>query len=347
MANILYALAGEGSGHSTRSKEIIEHLIQKGHRVKVVSYDRGYKNLRDFFDVTEIAGLNFVYKNNEVKQVPTVFQNILRTNKLVASFKKIEKLVQEFQPKIIISDFEPISARVAVLKKIPLVSIDNQHFITGTKIEYPKKYQKDALLTKAVIEQMTPGAKAYLSITFVPEKIIKKNVFLFPPILRKEVLKARTSIQDYIIIYLTSPFSGFIETLKKIRKKFVIYGLNEDRKEGNVTFKKASQEGFLRDLANSEGVIANAGFSLMSEALYFGKPYLAIPVKGQFEQVINAYYLEREGYGKYWDELDREKIEAFLFNLNWYRENLEKYPREDNSKIFQMVDEIIGKYSGD
>jgi uncharacterized protein (TIGR00661 family) len=345
MAKILYALAGEGSGHSTRSKEIIEHLIQKGHDVKVVSYDRGYKNLKDFFNVTEIAGLNFVYKNNEVKQVPTVFQNIFRTKNILASFGKVENLVKKFEPQIVISDFEPISARVAMLNKIPLISIDNQHFITGTKIEYPKKYKKDALITKAVIEQMTFGAKAYLSITFVPEKIIKKNIFLFPPILRKEILKAKTSNRDYIIIYLTSPFSGFIEILKKIRKKFVVYGLNEEKTEQNVTFKKASQDGFLTDLANCEGVIANAGFSLMSEALYLGKPYLAIPVKGQFEQVLNGYYLEKFGYGKYWDELDREKIEAFLFNLESYRENLKQYPKEDNSKIFKKVDELIEKYA--
>lgn len=345
MAKILYALAGEGSGHSTRSKEIISHLIEKNHEVKVVSYDRGYKNLKDFFNVTEISGLNFVYKNNEVKQIATVFQNVLRSKSLVESFLKVEKLVDDFAPRIIFTDFEPISARVAAHKKIPLISIDNQHFITGTKIEYPKKYQNDALLTKAVIEQMTPGAKSYLSITFVPEKIIKKNIFLFPPILRNEVIKAKANTRDYIIIYLTSPFSGFIETLKKIRKKFVVYGLNKNKKEGNVTFKKASQEGFLKDLANCEGVIANAGFSLISEALYLGKPYLAIPVKGQFEQVLNAYYLEKFGYGKYWDELDREKIEAFMFNLESYRENLKKYPKEDNSKIFKKADELIEKYA--
>jgi uncharacterized protein (TIGR00661 family) len=344
MAKILYSLAGEGSGHSTRSKEIISHLVEKKHDVKVVSYDRGYKNLKDFFDVTEITGLNFVYKNNEVKQIPTVFKNVLRTKKLLASFVRVEKLVKKFKPQMIISDFEPITARVAVFNKIPFISIDNQHFISGTRIEYPKKYKKDALITKAVIEQMTLGAKAYLSITFVPEKIIKKNIFLFPPILRKEVLEAKTGIQDYIIIYLTSPFSGFIETLKKIKKKFIVYGFDEDKIDGNIIFKKASQDGFLKDLSNCEGVIANAGFSLMSEALYLGKPYLAIPVKGQFEQVINGYYLEKFGYGKYWDDLDREKIEAFLFNLELYRENLKKYPKEDNSKIFREVDELIEKY---
>jgi uncharacterized protein (TIGR00661 family) len=44
-------------------------------------------------------------------------------------------------------------------------------------------------------------------------------------------------------------------------------------------------------------VIANSGFSLICEALYLGKPYLAIPVRHQFEQVLNAYYVDKMGYG--------------------------------------------------
>src|SRR6185369_12152091 len=48
--------------------------------------------------------------------------------------------------------------------------------------------------------------------------------------------------------------------------------------------KKRSLDGFLRDLSGAKAVIANAGFSLISEGLYLDKPYLAIPVKNQFEQ---------------------------------------------------------------
>ena len=53
----------------------------------------------------------------------------------------------------------------------------------------------------------------------------------------------------------------------------------------------------LQDLVGANAVIANAGFSLVSEALHLGKPYLAIPVKRQFEQVLNAYYVDKMNYG--------------------------------------------------
>ncbi len=60
MARIIYGVAGEGSGHSSRSREIIAYLQSRGHTVKVVSYDRGYRNLCDKFDVFETEGGQFL-----------------------------------------------------------------------------------------------------------------------------------------------------------------------------------------------------------------------------------------------------------------------------------------------
>ena len=51
MANILYGVNGEGAGHSTRAKEVITHLQQRGHAVQVVSFDCRLANLRKDFDV--------------------------------------------------------------------------------------------------------------------------------------------------------------------------------------------------------------------------------------------------------------------------------------------------------
>ena len=44
-------------------------------------------------------------------------------------------------------------------------------------------------------------------------------------------------------------------------------------------------------------MVTGGGFSLLSEAVYLGKPMLSVPLHGQFEQLMNARYLEREGYG--------------------------------------------------
>ena len=89
------------------------------------------------------------------------------------------------------------------------------------------------------------------------------------------------------------------------------------------------------------GFRANAGFSLISEALYLEKPYLAWPVKRQFEQIFNAYYIGKTGYGAYWDDLNKERVESFLYNLDVYRANLATYQRQDNSALFAKLETLI------
>ena len=83
-------------------------------------------------------------------------------------------------------------------------------------------------------------------------------------------------------------------------------------------------------LLRAQAIIANAGFSLVTEALHLGKPYLAVPVRNQFEQIFNAFWLGRTGYGAFWEELTKERVESFLFNIPQFREKLAEYPRTSN-----------------
>lgn len=345
MANILYGVAGEGAGHSSRAKEIIRYMLKEGHRVKVVSYDKGYKNISPHYDTTKIFGLHFAYKNNKVNYLPTVLKNLKRLPKAVKSINQVSKLAKDFGADIIFSDFEPISGIVAHTNKLPLISIDNQHRLTNMRIEYPKKYRAEAVTGKAVTRMMLAGTKACLVTTFFKCDVSNKKTYLFPPILRDEILNKKTGEKSYILVYVTSPFAGLIDLLKTINKRFIVYGYGKALREKNLTFKMPSQTGFLDDLAQCEGVIANAGFTLITEALHLGKPYLALPVAGQFEQILNGYYLEKLGYGKFYDELNKERIEAFLYNLGLYRKQLAKYKREDNTKIFKKVSALIKKYA--
>ena len=50
----------------------------------------------------------------------------------------------------------------------------------------------------------------------------------------------------------------------------------------------------------------------MSEAVYLRKPMLALPLAGQFEQEMNARYLERCGYGTGRETSTRPALERFL-----------------------------------
>jgi len=342
MANILYGVNGEGSGHSTRAREVITHLQQQGHKLHIVSFDRGLRNLSESFAVTEIFGLSLTYVNNRVRYKRTLASNLIKAPRAVRSLKKLTHLVDENKIDLMITDFEPLSCHVGHHKRLPVIAIDNQHAITNTRVTLPRGFKRDVAAVKLVTRMMTPHADAYLVLSFFPAPVKKRNTFLFPPILRQEVLSATPRNGDYVLVYVTSPANELVALLKQVRYKFVAYGFGIEGQEDNILFKKPSTDGFLHDLAGAKAVIANAGFSLVSEALHLGKPYLAMPVKNQFEQTFNAYHVDRLGYGAWWKDLGKEQIESFLFNLPFYSGNLRAYPRAGNGEILAKVDELIG-----
>ena len=341
MANILYGVNGEGSGHSTRAKDVISHLQKQGHKLHVVSFDRGLRNLRESIPAKEIFGFQLTYINNRVRYKRTIASNLIKAPKAASSLKELSRLVEENNIELVITDFEPLSCHVGHHKGLPVIAIDNQHAITNTRVSLPHGFKRDVAAVKMVTRMMTPHADVYLVLSFFPAAVKRRNTFLFPPVLRQEILSATPKTGDHALVYVTSPAKELAALLKQVRCKFIAYGFGMEGQNGNVLFKKPSMDGFLRDLVGAKAVIANAGFSMVSEALHLGKPYLAVPVANQFEQTFNAYYVDKLGYGAWWEELSKEKIESFLFNLPVYAEKLESYPRAGNSALLSKLDELI------
>jgi uncharacterized protein (TIGR00661 family) len=345
MARIWYSVFGEGYGHSTRSAPIIEAL-QKKHALLVTGFNKSYEYLKKRFPkiVHRIDGPGFVYNSNTIDRKATFleFMNSLPENSKKNTFH-IFNLIKRFKPDLIISDFEPASHYFAYFLKIPIINIDNMSVLSKCEIDVKKEDMVDYLSALSVIKVFNPQADYNLILTFKRFKSKEKNVLFFPPILREQVLEKKSRAGDFILVYSTtkSNFSGVFRELKKISEKFVIYGSNENKLEGNFVFKKFSDEGFLDDLANCKGVLMNGGFSTISEAIYLDKPMFIVPAKNQYEQKFNGLTIEKLGFGVCKEEAGKKEIESFLANLNFYKGNLEKVPKWDNSRIILKVEGLV------
>ncbi len=344
MANILYGVSGEGFGHAARSLVVIEYLKRAGHQVTVISYDKGFDFLSEKMPVKLIAGGNFTYENNSVKYFKTIIKNFLRSAETLKSVEAIAELVEKKKINFVVTDFEPISCLVANLKKLPLISLDNQHILTKTKLNYPGHYFKAYLVGKLITRLMIFNPKFYLILSFFPCKSLDRKALLFPPLIADEVLNKKPTTNDYILVYLTSGFEEASDIFGKLPQKFIIYGLARTGRVGNCLFKQHSRQEFVNDLAQCRAIIATAGFSLISEALYLGKPYFALPAKAQFEQILNAYQLAKLGYGEHHDELSVVAVEKFLAKIDQYQKRLGRGLKPGNEQIFAKVEELITKY---
>jgi UDP-N-acetylglucosamine:LPS N-acetylglucosamine transferase len=97
----------------------------------------------------------------------------------------------------------------------------------------------------------------------------------------------------------------------------------------------------LAHLASAKAVMATAGFTLISEALHLGKPYLAMPMKGQFEQELNGLLLADLGYGMASRRVTDDVIGHFLYRTPELAQTLEGFTREDNSALTTKLDELL------
>jgi len=342
VAKIIYGVSGEGSGHSSRAKLIGRYLLDQGHELKIVSYDRGYKNLSDDFDVLEVVGLTIVSQDNKVSMLKTVTENIVKLPDGKRALDKLRALFKSFQPDCVFTDFEPTTAYLANHYDIPLISLDNQHRMRYMEYDYPSGLTKDAKLTETIIRTMVPKPWYSLITSFHFGALANHHCEVFPPILRPPIVKLTPSTKDHILVYVTSGFETLLDTLKALsRESFFVYGYDREGRDGNLHFRPFSQEGFLADLASCKAIVATAGFTLISEALHLKKPYLAFPMQGQFEQRLNAHMLAKQGLGKQCLAPDIDAIAAFLYQLPELNDTLARYNGCGNQAIQQRIDALL------
>ena len=72
---------------------------------------------------------------------------------------------------------------------------------------------------------------------------------------------------------------------------------------------------------------------------------LSIPIEGQFEQDLNARYLEQLGYGAWARKLGEKEVRAFLERTNEFSTCLSEYKKQDNGMLFDCLDELIQRVS--
>ncbi|MDI9614289.1 MJ1255/VC2487 family glycosyltransferase [Methanothermobacter sp.] len=333
---VLYSVCGEGMGHAIRSGVILDKLTED-HDVLIFASDRAYSYLSSKFDnVHEIYGFNTVYEDNSVNDIKT-FVKAMKTfpRDLKENLKLLYRIAKDFRPDVVVSDFEFYASVISNMLRIPLISIDNMHVITQCRIEYPEKFRRDKIKAAAVVRSFIVRPRRYLITSyFFPEVKNPEKVSMYPPVLREDIMNLDPYYGDHVLVYQTSRSNRrLIEILKSLDRKFIVYGFDRDEVDGNLTFRKFNEDQFFRDFESAAAVITNGGFTLISEALYLRKPVYSVPVKGQFEQILNAVYLEKLGYGEFHEETERETLEGFLGRLDIYRRNLEDYDGGKNEII--------------
>jgi uncharacterized protein (TIGR00661 family) len=298
---ILYGVQATGNGHISRSREVIRHLKDLGHEIRVILSGRDPSLLWEmeiFEPYDTFRGLTFISRRGKVRILQTALQlNLFRFYRDIFSYD-----ASGFD--LVVTDFEPVAARIASHNNLPSIGVGHQYaFLHDVPVKRADPFSMWVVKNFAFTEY---------SVGLHWHHFHKP---ILPPIIPAHLKNDSQIETDKILVYLPFEMLDDVESLLKpfATHHFYIYcGVAAAQDKANLHWRPFSREGFLKDLKNCNGVISNAGFELLSEALYLGKKFLAKPLAGQMEQASNAFVISELNLGRIMKKLDPGAIEQFL-----------------------------------
>jgi len=77
--------------------------------------------------------------------------------------------------------------------------------------------------------------------------------------------------------------------------------------------------------------------------MYLKKKMLLLPLAGQYEQIINAHYVQKLGLGISAEKLNEAVLARFLDELDKPMPDDERIIWPDNDKFFRILQEVLNR----
>ncbi len=353
MSKVLFGLAGEGRGHAMRAHTIIESL-RKRHRVLVRTHGQAYDMLEPIYressvDFRRIPGLRFRYDADRKLNYAATFLGIAPYMwDFLGNVADMARSIEADEIDLVITDFEPLVAWGAKRADVPFVSLDHQHFITVCDFSgLPAALRMRVALMAPFVDMHYSGQV---------ETIV--SGFAFPPLrrgvdavqvgvlLRDEIVNAEPEHGPHITAYIRRlTDDAVLNALSGCGRQVRIYGLGRQPDRGTLRFKQVDPHGFVEDLATGEALVTTAGNQLVGESLFLGKPVLALPEPGNFEQHLNGYLLEQSGAGAIAaaELLESEDVIEFLSRIEEYRSRIDRKRLYGNPVVLSILNSYLDR----
>nr|WP_212752300.1 MULTISPECIES: MJ1255/VC2487 family glycosyltransferase [unclassified Vibrio] len=298
---ILYGVQGTGNGHISRARAMSQAFTK--HKVSIDFLFSGrekadYFSMECFGDFYTRRGLSFITVRGKVSYLKTA----MRTN-LWAFLQEVDQLDLDGYD-LVINDFEPVSAWAAKRQAVPCISLSHQN-----AFRYSVPLKGITWLDHIILQYFAP-ADHHLALYWY-----HFNQAILPPIVNTH-LSSGGGNEHFILVYL--PFEEIHQVCELLSRfshhRFICYHptVLDHAIVENIELKPLCHRAFHEHLHRCNGVIANGGFELPSEALSLGKKLLLKPLSGQFEQQSNVATLDLLGLASTMDFLDASVIGRWL-----------------------------------
>lgn len=336
--HVCLGVCGIGKGHSSRQLQLAKALKDCGHELTVLGYGEALDVFRgNGYSIEEIWH-PYVGDSKGWDQI----KHMVRYNYgsfvpgIARDASVALKLFRGNYPEVFISDYEPVSARFAYLRNRPLILFNQQgkfrHWPFSPIDNFSAEGEKNRL------EMFFPTfTKSFVVSLFPLPKHKDDRIEVVPPPIPSELKKGGSTTTNNIVVYfsqhpdryVSQSLADICEIFSKIPEyNFTVYSkqnINNSQYD-NVIIKPPSRADFIKDIKSCGGIISTAGFTLISEAAFLGKPIFCVPLPN-FDQELCAKQIMEHACGFSDKKITRSNILLFLENLEIYENNMRKIGR--------------------
>ena len=304
MARIFYGVQGDRGGHISRSLAVAELL--SGHELLFAGAGHAAKARDAGYAFEPLPWVGTHMRDNDILLGATAWNLARALVTQRAWVRRLGEIITAFDPHLILTDYEFYTSRAARRLGRLCLSLDHQHVLTRTLYPTPPGQWLNRQTIGMSMRLFLPGVGGSLISSFHhPPLRDPQRDAIFGTLPRTDALALKSSDGEHAVAYLPDCDERKITALFGGRQReYRIYGVGGQKERGNLKFRAPDRGRFLEDLASSAYVVSCGGHGLLSEGLHLGKAFLCFPGKTMYEPLWNAYFLQKNGYGRYHTSFD-------------------------------------------
>lgn len=311
----LFIVQGEGRGHLTQAMTLEMLLLERGHEVVQVLVGKSpQRQLPLFFKsglkapVKEFESMNFMPSadNKRPDMFKTVILNSFEFHRFIPSIQFIRDEIRASGADVVVNFYELMAGMTYFFHRIdvPMVCIGHQYLFLHKDFGLPKEKYPGSMALDFFSRLTSIGAVKHLALSFREmDADMDHNIYVVPPLLRREVLEAIPETGEYIHGYMLN--SGFAEEIFQwheanpdVELRFFWDKWDEGKIkviDDKMTMYLIDDKEFINQMKGCWAYASTAGFESICEAMYLGKPVLMVP--SHIEQEINGFDARRSNAG--------------------------------------------------
>ncbi|HSH76092.1 MAG TPA: glycosyltransferase family protein [Longimicrobiales bacterium] len=311
--SVTFVVQGEGRGHMTQALALAGYLRDAGHELTRVLVGRSpFRTTPDYF----IRRIGAPVETFEAPtQVPdrsargvslpaTTRDSLRRLPGFVRAARRIHSVTRRADVVVNFLDLVGGLSRVAFGTSAPAVAVAHNYVFLHPELAGAPGRRHVRTFVMAYTRATALRAASRIALSFGPLPDVPASGLVVSPPLLRPGLDRRTPRDDgYLLAYALNP--GYADVLAEWQRSnpavtvhcYVEGGAESLAAEPGSGFHAhpLDDEGFLRHLEGCRAYVGTAGFESICEAYYLGKPALAVPTDGQYEQLLNAWDAQRAG----------------------------------------------------